>query len=105
LVLKKKKPKIKQVPGWGFSSMVERLPSKHRALGLVLSSRGKNKQTNKQTTLSSYREHIHTQSYLRPILKIKILNIIVYWDCLPYGLHCEKKIHKEGFSENIKHYI
>jgi hypothetical protein len=33
------------------------------------------------------------------------LNIIVYWDCLPYGLHCEKKIHKEGFSENIKHYI
>ena len=37
--------------GWGFSSVVESLPSKCKALGSVLSSG--NKQTNKQTNLWS----------------------------------------------------
>ena len=34
--------------GWGFSSVVERLPSKHKALGSVLSIKTKQQQTNKQ---------------------------------------------------------
>jgi len=38
--------KKQRVRGWGFTSVVERLPSKYKALGLVPSS--KNKQTNKQ---------------------------------------------------------
>jgi hypothetical protein len=33
--------------GWGFSSVVERLPSKHKALGSVLSS-GKKKEKKKK---------------------------------------------------------
>jgi hypothetical protein len=39
--------------GWGFSSVVERLPSKRKALGSVLSSgqRQKNKQTKKTLQL------------------------------------------------------
>jgi len=36
--------------GWGFSSVVERLPSKRKALGSVPSSEKKKKQTNKQTS-------------------------------------------------------
>jgi len=34
--------------GWGFSSVVECLPSKHKALGLVLSSEEKELSTSKE---------------------------------------------------------
>jgi hypothetical protein len=41
--------------GWGFSSVVERLPSKCKALGSVLSSgKNKNKQTNKKKKTQQY---------------------------------------------------
>jgi hypothetical protein len=41
---------ITQDRGWGFSSVVEHLPSKHKALGLVLSpEREKKKKKNKIT--------------------------------------------------------
>jgi len=34
--------------GWGFSSVVERLPGKHKALGLVPSFQKKNKKKKKE---------------------------------------------------------
>jgi hypothetical protein len=40
--------KEKESQGWGFSSVVEHLPSKHKALGLVLSSGGKKKMKRKR---------------------------------------------------------
>jgi len=46
---------FKSIESWGFSSVVERLPSKRKDLGLVLSS--ENKQTNKQTNKQSI-EHL-----------------------------------------------
>jgi len=40
-------------PGWGFSSVVERLPSKCKALGSVLSTRRKKKKKEKVSPVST----------------------------------------------------
>jgi hypothetical protein len=42
--------------GWGFSSVVESLPSKHRALGLVLSSRDRERETETETDRQRQRD-------------------------------------------------
>jgi len=62
--------------GWGFSSVVERLPRKRKALGSVPSSEKKNppknKQTNKQTkTTNSWRKQNCSRPELETIKKIK----------------------------------
>jgi len=40
-----------KITGWGFSSVVEHLPSKRKALGSVLSSRKKKKKRKKEKNL------------------------------------------------------
>lgn len=59
----------KVIWGWGFSSMTEHLPNTRKALGLVLSSEEKKKQTNyfciSTVVIMAYRwEHQSIRSYL-----------------------------------------
>jgi len=44
-----------QKQGWGFSSVVERLPSKRKALGSVLSSEKKKRKKKRMAKTRSYR--------------------------------------------------
>jgi len=46
--------KEKEKGGWGFSSVVERLPSKRKALGSVLSSRKKEKKKKRKKEKDRY---------------------------------------------------
>lgn len=57
-LFKKKKKKGKE-RGWEFNSVVEQLPSKHKALGLFLSSKGgknlkKNKKKDKKREMNEF---------------------------------------------------